>query len=105
MDNCKYNEGEVCVYDSLYTSVDDITKKSIADVFALSTIKYTIPPIQKQEGSTDCGLFAIAIATYLAVEQDPQTLPLDHFVQKNLRPHLFFCLEQEYLIEFPIITM
>ena len=29
------HEGEVCVYDSLYTSVDDITKKSIADVFSL----------------------------------------------------------------------
>ena len=98
------HEGEVCVYDSLYTSVDDITKKSISDVFSLSTVNYTIPPIQKQEGSTDCGLFAIAIATYLAVGQDPHTLPLHHFVQKNLRPHLVSCLEQEHLIEFPIIN-
>ena len=86
------HEGEVCIYDSLYTFVDDITMKSIADVISLSTIKYTILPIQKQEGSKDCGLFAIAIATYLAVGQDPHTLPLHHFVQKNLRPHLVFCL-------------
>ena len=59
---------------------------------------------QKQEGSTDCGLFAIAIATYLAVEQDPHTLPLHHFVQKNLQTYLIFRLEQEHLIEFPIIN-
>lgn len=75
-----------------------LLKKSIADVFSLSTIKYTIPPIQKQEGSTDCGLFAIAITIYLAVGQDPHTLPLHHSVQKNLRPHV---VEQEH---FPIIN-
>ena len=73
------HEGEVCVHYTplLMTS----QRKGIVDVFSLSTIKYTIPPIQKQK---DCGLFAIAIATYLAVGQDPHTLPLHHFVQKNL---------------------
>ena len=95
------HEGEVCIYDSLYTSVDE---KSMQMFFFLSTIKYTIPPIQKQEGSADCGLFAIAIATYLAVGQDPHTLPLHHFFQKHLRPYLIYRLEQEHLIEFPIIT-
>ena len=35
---------------------------------------YSVPAVPKQEGPMDCGLYAIAYATYLAYGKDPQCL-------------------------------
>ena len=55
------------VYDSLYRDVDDGTQRKVEKVFG-SPVKFNLPDVQKQEGVTDCGLFAIAFATSLAFD-------------------------------------
>ena len=96
---CKHEE--VNVYDSLYKDVDDITIRKIGEVFASSGIKCVLPCVQKQHGINDCGLFAIAFATYLAFGNDPKALETHQFKQTNLRSHLISCLEQKHFTQFP----
>ena len=48
----------------------------------------------------DCGLYAVAYATYLAHGKDPQRLTT-HFKQELMRYHLVKCFEQGHLTEFP----
>ena len=50
---------------------------------------------------TACGLFAIAIATYLAYGKDPDALCSHHFNQELLRGHLVSCLEDKLFVKFP----
>ena len=45
--------------------------------------------VQKQEGSKDCGLFAIAIMTSLAHDENPSEITYD---QSKFRSHLIECL-------------
>lgn len=94
-------EGVVNIYDSLYSSVSDATQSSISRIFSLTDITYVIPCIQKQNGVKDCGLFAIAVSTYLAFGGDVEALTCHRFEQSCLRSHLISCLEQNYLSEFP----
>ena len=65
---CK--DGEVNVYDSLYSDLDEVTKRKLMRVFGLSKITVHFPNVQKQIGLVDCGLFAIAFATDLAFRQN-----------------------------------
>ena len=83
------------MYDSLYTDVDDGTKCKIEKVLR-SKIKFNMATVQKQVGSTDCGVFAVAFATSLAFGRSgfmPQ--------QDRLRPHLQRCFEERYIQPFP----
>ena len=88
--------GEVNVYDSLYTDIDEATKHKIEKVFG-SSIICNLPDVQKQVGSTDCGLFAIAFATNLAFGKRS----VFTFQQDYLRPHLKVCFEEKYINVFP----
>ena len=58
----------VNIYDSMYSTLDEETKEVIANLFHSATVK--MMQTQKQEGSKDCGLFAIAIATAIAYGAD-----------------------------------
>ena len=49
--------------------------------------------MQKQNGSLDCGLFAIAVMTSLAHKENPSTVTYD---QKRLKQHLQECFYQAY---------
>jgi len=91
---CK--SGEVNVYDSLYSDLDEITKRKLKRVFGLPEISVHFPDVQKQTGVADCGLFAIAFATNLAFGQDNFG-----FQQYNLQTHLKDCFEQKHLSIFP----
>ena len=54
------------VYDSLYKSVDKDTKQAILNMFKkVGQVKINSVNMQTQQGGTDCGVFAIAIATSL----------------------------------------
>ena len=57
--------GEVKVFDSLYTSVNEATMKLLSTLFGKDA-KVILETVQKQQGSSDCGVFAIAICTSLA---------------------------------------
>ena len=54
-------DGEVNIYNSLYTDVDFTTRNSIEKIFEPSKLKFTVPNSPKQKGARDCGLFSIAI--------------------------------------------
>ena len=62
--NIGCRSGDVNVYDSVYKSTDKATGAVITNLFQSSAIEMV--ESQKQEGGTDCGLFAIATATALA---------------------------------------
>ena len=87
---------EVNVYDSLYCSVDNGTKRIIQKTFGSSLITIRLPSVQKQIGSMDCGLFAITFITCLAHGKE---LPTCKFKQHNLRSHFIDCLEMGLLSE------
>ena len=87
---------EVNVYDSLYPSTNDNTETIIARLLftGSANIKINMMNVAKQKGSTDCGLYAIAILTYLAFGNDPTAVVFD---QAALRPHLIQCLEKKLI--------
>ncbi|XP_053377467.1 uncharacterized protein LOC128547884 isoform X1 [Mercenaria mercenaria] len=59
----------------------------------------TVPLVQKQDNSIDCGLFAVAYATSYCIRQKLCfDLIFDPF---KLRQHLISCLENETMSEFP----
>ena len=71
---------------------------TIVMLFGDIDVTCNIPPIQKQQGIVDCGLLAIAFATCLACGHDPSSY---QFNQNEMRSHLFTCLQQQHLTEFP----
>ena len=88
------------VYDSLYKSIDKDTKQAILNMFKkVGQVKINSVNMQTQRGGTDCGVFAIAIATFLGYGDDPTKLK---FQQENLREHLLKCLESGTLTVFPV---
>ena len=56
--------------------------------------------IAKQSGATDCGLYATAIMSSLALDKDPCSIV---FKKEDLRTHLQSILEKEQITEFPYI--
>ena len=89
--------GQVKVYDSLYTSIDQVTLNLISRLFGSNTqVKLAQGP--KQLGVKDCGAFAIAIATLLANGGNPTTAT---FNQQAMRPHLIKTFENLHLETFP----
>ena len=52
-----------------------------------------------QNGTADCGLFALASATALANGEEPGSFVFD---QEQMRPHLIRCLETGKAEQFPI---
>ena len=89
--------GQVKVYDSLYTSIDQVTLDLITSLFGSSTqVKLEQGP--KQLGVKDCGVFAIATATLLAYGGNPTTAT---FNQQAMRLHLIKTFENSHLQTFP----
>jgi len=59
-----------------------------------------VSKVNKQSGTTDCGVFAAAHCTALAFGENPSAVVYD---QKHLRRHLLNCLESKKMSLFPII--
>ena len=91
---------EVLVMDSVYKKLDQETQQTICNVFQFSASRPTIRLIktQKQKGSKDCGVFAIAFATTIAFGHNP-TKQL--FRQELMRAHLVHCLNIKQFSVFP----
>ena len=88
--------GEVNVYDSLYSDLDEVTKCKTESVFGSASINVHFANVQKQEGLVDCGPFAIAFATSLAFGKE-----ICEFQQDKLRSHLKICFERKFIETFP----
>ena len=80
----------------MYDSIDDTTSKAIHSIFDGKMQINLVKDIQKQKGVTDCGIFAIAIATSLL-----HKIPIKTFNQLLLRPHLISCFENYKITPFP----
>ncbi len=89
----------VNVYDSIYSSINENTKKVICNLFDKSKTNIVQVGIHHQVGDTDCGLFAIAIATSLLFGVD--TGRTIRFKQHEMRNHLHDCFTSIKLIPFP----
>jgi len=64
------------------------------------TVSPHLVNISKQKGGADCEVYAIAIATTLALGLDPAEIT---FQQSILRENLVHCLENGKLSMFPIM--
>ena len=91
--------GQVKLYDSVFTTIDKGTKAVISNLYGPEILPRLVN-ISKQEGGTDCGLFAIAIATTLALRLDPAEIT---YQQSSLRCHLVKCLEDGKFTMFSIV--
>ena len=91
--------GEVKIYDSIYDSLDTGTLQVVKRLFNNGKeMKVTmVNGAPKQAGSTDCGAFAIAVATCLAFQGDPERMMLH---QQTIRSHLLKCFESKQLALF-----
>lgn len=91
---------EVEVYDSKYYDISANAKKQIASLLCTHSpeiiLKYK--DTQKQLGSSDCGLFAIASATALILGYQSGEYIFD---QSRMRRHLLQCLENRKMALFP----
>ena len=71
-----YSGNIICCFDSLYNGylTDDIRQQLLLKLYGhlMKTPTVQVVRVQQQQGSTDCGLFAIAYAVHLAFNQDPQ---------------------------------
>ena len=96
------NNGEVELYDSLQQRPSVETQKVIARYLKckLKSILIKVINVSLQKGSADCGLYAIAMMTSLANNEDPANVVYD---QTALRIHLVECFENGCLSTFPIL--
>uniref|UniRef100_A0A1X7U0H8 Ubiquitin-like protease family profile domain-containing protein n=1 Tax=Amphimedon queenslandica TaxID=400682 RepID=A0A1X7U0H8_AMPQE len=95
--------GEVYIYDSLYRNITDETKHTLNKIFTVTT-KYHLPAVPTQKGVTDCGVFAIAFASYLAHGKHPNLLASQyHLDQDSLRPTLLSIFETKLISDFTFI--
>ena len=90
----------VCVYDSKFDVPSSHLSAQLACLLmtraAAITVKFV--DMKKQEGSYDCGIYAIAYATALAYGHDPAG---HHYDQEKMRTHLRSCLLARKLTVFP----
>ena len=92
--------GTVKVYDSLFgkPSIKAIQHACRMLHHKGKTVTIINEKVQKQKGSNDCALFAIAFATTLCNGKNPTTTQYD---QRAMRSHLVSCLEALEMKEFP----
>ena len=92
----------VCVYDSSYTSLSKDTLAIVAKLVCCQQRELHIKLMNtaKQIGSADCGLFALATITSLALGSDPLMVIYD---QDELRLHYIRTLESGEVTTFPIL--
>ena len=92
------------VYDSMYSTTGTHSRAQIA---ALLHTESPVIPIQfmsvhMQAGGCDCGLFAIAFATALALGKHPGQYLFD---QGKMRRHLWNCFRKKRIEMFPFTKL
>ena len=92
----------VCVFDSLYSSAGTRLEAQIASLIHTEKPEICLEfmDVPVQAGTYDCGLFAVAFATALALGKRPEDY---HFDQSRMRKHLWQCFEERKMEMFPYI--
>lgn len=96
------NTSSVELYDSMHTlpgEQSSIVKQACAILKAPeSSVTINVVNVQRQREASDCGLFALAMATDLCQQVDPVNL---YYHQDQMRAHLKECFEQSNITPFP----
>lgn len=94
------SDPHIKVYDTLHSSLPAATKKTIADLLHTNQKSFLVEymNVQEQEGGSDCGLLAVAIATSLCNKESPESL---EYEQESLREHLALAFISRELTPFP----
>lgn len=98
--NCKVAIDSVHVYDSLCYPLDLKTRIEICSFVKTDAekIHFDLMNCCCQPNLNDCGVYAIACATELALGKDPL---LCSWAEQNMRSHLKMCLEMKKMVRFP----
>ena len=93
-------EGEVKLLDSLYSSVNEHTRRQICDLLMSDSheIKIKVLSVQQQTNSVDCGPFALAFITSEILGENVSEISFDEI---NLRNHMRACFEKGKVTAFP----
>ena len=91
---------EITIYDSLGMQPTDTIKQQMKQLFSAdnSLPAYKLGICQKQVGSHDCGVFAIANAVELLINNQIENVIFD---QTKKRQHLVQCFETGKITPFP----
>ena len=94
-------DGEIKIYDSLQLTPTGHTQKVIARYLKskLPSITIKVVNVAKQEGASDCGLYAITMMTSIANNDNPVNVIYN---KQELRIHLQQCFENGITEKFPI---
>lgn len=97
--NCR--QDEVGVYDSAFEDLPHMEELVVTSLVKVRSkvLKVKFPKVAQQTNGNDCGLYAIANATALAHGLDPST---QVYIPREMRDHLFMCLENRHLEPFPV---
>ena len=99
--SCADKEGKVSIYDSSFDQTSDQVDLQLAQIYPQSAkFVYVRERMQQQEGATDCGLFAAAVCTSLALRRNPANTRWD---QPKMRDHLARCIRNQHICSFPEI--
>lgn len=86
-----------------HISVDTSLQLQLAAIYSMpvrfSALEVQILQVQQQKGPDDCGMFSIAFAIEVCEGNDPQLLR--KFSQRQMRSHLYKCLQLMKLKPFP----
>ena len=85
---------------TVYSTVDEVTKQVILNLYH-PRAAITVVNSQKQEGASECGLFALANATAIAFGLDSSNI---NFNQAAMRAHLVQCFKEGKMALFPTIS-
>ena len=102
--NIGCQENRIKVFDSLRQKLSKKEKQKLCSCLAVllntssSNMVIEWPSMQRQRGESDCGLFAVAVATSLLNGEDPGSKSYD---QSVMRGHLAVCFHCEELAVFP----
>jgi len=97
----------VKVYDSLYSHSSEYVDLQVQLDYLYSAsaatgddghVQFRVRQPQRQRGSEDAALFAVANTLALATGQEPEQMLLD---QTKMRQHLISCLQQQFISPFP----
>ena len=86
------------VYDSLYCGyLSDDLKSQLQKIYShRKQLTIQFPRVQQQQGSSDCGVFAVAYAVDCALGLDPTAVKYDQSLMS-----LKHCLREKQFSRFP----
>ena len=89
------------VMDSVSSKLNEVTMLQIAKIVNTKkpSFKIVVLPVQQQQGSSDCGLFAISFATAFCNGSNVKSIS---FNQTKMRSHLLKCFQKRKIEPFPL---